>query len=126
MKKITIGAIILTLTVISGCSFTKVRNTDTPIQTDQPIVSGTAQTQTSAVETTGEAEVVEIDTTGTLPTLDTTTTTPEPTSEEKALQDRIQKLIEERKIQSKNNTGLTEEDIQLMEDILEEIVNGTD
>ena len=46
-------------------------------------------------------------------------------SEEDALKAKIRELIEKRRIESKPATGLTEEDIQLMEDILKEIIEET-
>lgn len=47
------------------------------------------------------------------------------TAEENALKAKIRTLIDERKIEDKPATKLTEEDIQLMEDILKEIVETT-
>ena len=45
--------------------------------------------------------------------------------EDVAMKEKIRTLIEKRKIDSKSATGLTEEDITLMEDILNEIVKWT-
>gem|GEM_PF-3638789 len=46
-------------------------------------------------------------------------------AEDSTLKEKIRNLIEQRKIESKATTKLTEEDIQLMEDVLKTIVNET-
>ena len=71
-----------------------------------------------------------IDTTGTTAlevSTDTTvaTNTTTATAEDNALKAKIRDLIEKRKIESKSATGLTEEDIQLMTDVLQAIVDET-
>lgn len=50
---------------------------------------------------------------------------PKTTAEESALKEKIRVLIEKRKIGSKPATELTEDDIQLMTDVLKAIVDET-
>jgi len=54
-----------------------------------------------------------------------TTDTTADTAEDNAIKAKIRELIEKRKIESKSATGLTEEDIQLMTDVLQAIVDET-
>lgn len=73
------------------------------------------------METTTSGETAtEVSTDTTIKTDDTA-----PTVQENLLKEKIRILIEQRKIDSKAATELTEDDIQLMEDILKEIVDET-
>ena len=115
---------------------TSVQNTISPSDTSWEVLTGTdiVVTGDQQLLNTDQQWVVQIswttDTTTTTTDQTTTQTTTATATSNKETQDnwlreKIRKLIEDRKLETKWATGLTEEDIWLMENILKEIVDST-
>ena len=129
MHKLKMISLISAVLLLTWCSMTKINQSEE--------LTGNAITweiATGAINSgTMNNDVISwdvIDTTGTTAlevSTDTTvaTNTTTATAEDNALKAKIRDLIEKRKIESKSATGLTEEDIQLMTDVLQAIVDET-
>ena len=129
MHKLKMISLISAVLLLTWCSMTKINQSEE--LTGDTI---TWEIATGAIDSgTMNNDVISwdvIDTTGTTAlevSTDTTvaTNTTTATAEDNALKAKIRDLIEKRKIESKSATGLTEEDIQLMTDVLQAIVDET-
>jgi len=129
MHKLKMISLISAVLLLTWCSMTKINQSEelTGDTITWEIATGAINSGTmnndviswDVIDTTGTtASEVSTDT-----TVATNTTTA--TAEDNALKAKIRDLIEKRKIESKSATGLTEEDIQLMTDVLQAIVDET-